>query len=596
MGLFKKYAFLLTLLCGFAVHLFASADFISEGKVYFTIQKAGSLVTEDNYLKWPVFKDFDWDNLAAGSQLVLAVDSKSVLAAEPAIWIDAYLLEYTIYQGDSVFFSLTGNDRHSQIVPVVRKLSGLVSKPVYIVIPNTAKNIFNRIYSIKIGNYEDLKAEAEAYPTKFFAHQLFLIAIVSIIIFSAILTLLIFFIRWHDKNYALLYYAIAVTMAALSNIDLKVLHFIVHFPFWALNLIILVGRFGEGILFFLFIKSVFELKQRLINIVLFIILLYSGISVIAYYICPNPVYFSYLSHGYGLLILGILFLYIYYIRQSNVFLKMPLKSLLLFFVSVFLATILFSLLSLFFMYGSHHEVPVYIGVLALSLAMLVLIIGNYLRKLKENNDYVTEAVNQKNELLKLQKANADAQFETLKSQLNPHFLFNSLSTLSSLVASANEPGKAKMFIEEFSHIFRYILDIRSKDVVSLAEELAFVKSYLYLQEVRFGFGLKVKYDIDKTYINCVVPPLAVQIPAENALKHNVVSKERPLLLEIFTENNFLVIKNNLQKKQVTEVESTRMGIANLKERYSLLSGLALEIIETNEHFIVKIPLLEDEYH
>ena len=596
MDLFKKYAFLFHILLAFTGQLFATAHFMNDRKVYYSIQEAGSKVSADDYSKWPVFKDFDWDNLPAGSQLVLAVDLKSILTTEPAIWIDAYLQEYTIYQGDSVIFSLTRNDRHSQIAPMVRRLSGVISKSVYIVIPNNSRNIFNRIYSVKIGNYTDLLTEAKIYPTSFFAHELFLIGIASIIIFSGILALLIFFIRWRDKNYALLYYAIAVLIASLSNIDIKLLQYVAHLPFWALNVIILFGRFGEGILFLLFIKSVFELKQRLINIALFFILLYSVISVVAFYVCPNPAYFSLLSHGYGLIILFILLISLYYIRKSKAFLKMPLKSLLLFFVAVFFITIVISLLSLFLMYGSHQEVPVYIGVLSLSLAMLALIIGNYLRKLKENNDYVTEVINQKNELLKLQKVNADAQFETLKSQLNPHFLFNSLSTLSSLVSSANGPDKAKAFIGEFSRIFRYVLDIRSKDVVPLVEELDFVKSYLYLQEVRFGVGLNVMYIIDEILLNRVVPPLAVQILAENAIKHNVVSKERPLLLEIYSENNFLVIKNNLQKKHVTEVESTRMGIANLKERYSLLSGLELEIIETNEHFIVKIPLLEDEYH
>jgi sensor histidine kinase YesM len=583
-------------MCQVSGQLFANVDFISEGKVYFSVQKAGSQVVVDDYTKWPVFKDFDWDDLDLGCQLVLVIDSKFISPSESAILIDAYLQNYTVYQGDSVIFALSLHEKHNQLVPVVKRLSVESSEPVFIVIPNTSRNIFNKVYSIKIGNYVDLLAEAKDYPTRFFVHQLFMIGILSIIIFSGILALLIFFIRWRDRDNSLLYYALGVIVASLSNIDLKILHQIIQLPFWALNVFILVGRFGEGLLFLLFIKYVFELKQRLINYSLSFAFLYSVISIIIFYVSPNPAHFSYLSHGFGLLIFAIIFIYIFYIRKSKAYLNMPLKGLLLFFMSVFLITILFSLLSLFIMYGSHQEVPVYIGVLALSLAMLSLIIGNYLRKLKENNDYVTEVINQKNELLKLQKANADAQFETLKSQLNPHFLFNTLSTLSSLVSSADGADKAKNFIGEFSRIFRYVLDIRSKDVVPLAEELTFVKSYLYLQEVRFGIGLKAKINIDETFLNHVVPPLAVQILAENAIKHNVVSKESPLLLEIYTEGCFLIIKNNLQKKHVTEVESTRMGIANLKERYSLLSSLELEIIETNEHFIVKLPLLEDECH
>ena len=192
---------------------------------------------------------------------------------------------------------------------------------------------------------------------------------------------------------------------------------------------------------------------------------------------------------------------------------------------------------------------------------------------------------------RLEKESMTAKFEALKNQVNPHFLFNSLNTLSSLVYSDTE--KAEKFIDEFASIYRYILDNRDRIAVSLSEEIKFIKSYIYLQKIRFGDCLVFNMKIDTAKLNHVLPTLSLQLLVENAIKHNVVTSEKPLEIEIADEGFFIVVKNNLQLRD-EKVESVGVGIENLKQRYQLISGQVPSFEIVNEHYIAKLPLIQPE--
>ncbi len=192
---------------------------------------------------------------------------------------------------------------------------------------------------------------------------------------------------------------------------------------------------------------------------------------------------------------------------------------------------------------------------------------------------------------RLEKESIASKFEALKNQVNPHFLFNSLNTLSSLVHT--DPAKAEIFIDEFSSIYRYVLENQERLVVSLKEELDFIKSFVFLLKIRFGEGLDftIKIDGDKLHFN--LPTLSLQLLVENEIKHNIVTKDKPLKITIFTEKDDIIIKNNLQYRN-EKVERTGIGIENLKQRYQLLTNLRPVFIIENDYYIAKIPLIQPE--
>ncbi len=194
------------------------------------------------------------------------------------------------------------------------------------------------------------------------------------------------------------------------------------------------------------------------------------------------------------------------------------------------------------------------------------------------------------ELLKVQKENLQSQFEVLKSQINPHFMFNSLNVLSGLINS--DVAKAQLFIDEFSQIYRYVLETIEQTVVTLGKELDFMRSYLFLQQIRYGESLTYSVDIIAGQLQLLVPPLSLQVLLENAMKHNIVNEEKPLKIEIYSKGNFLIIKNPIQPK--ISGTSTGLGLKNLIKRYALISKLEPEFKVENNYYIAKIPLIKVE--
>lgn len=192
----------------------------------------------------------------------------------------------------------------------------------------------------------------------------------------------------------------------------------------------------------------------------------------------------------------------------------------------------------------------------------------------------------------LKKENLRSQLETLKNQVNPHFLFNSLNTLASVIPE--DPDLAVEFVQKLSKVYRYILEIKDKELIYLKEELECIKAYAFLLDIRFGSSVDVKIDIDMKSHNKYVVPLSLQMLLENAIKHNIVSQKRPLYIQVTTnEEGQIMVKNNLQLSKV-EVESTKTGLDNIKRRYQLLIGKEVQVRESAEEFCVVLPIIEAE--
>ena len=184
-----------------------------------------------------------------------------------------------------------------------------------------------------------------------------------------------------------------------------------------------------------------------------------------------------------------------------------------------------------------------------------------------------------------------SQYQSLKDQMNPHFLFNSLNTLTYLVYENQD--QAAQFIKKLSDVYRYVLDTRDQEVVPLSEELSFVQSYVFLQKIRFENALQVDIAIPNES-SFLVPPLALQMLLENATKHNELSEERPLRIAIYLEDDaYLVLKNNRQRKEIREA-SSGIGLANIQSRYAYLSEAEVVVMDEQPHFTVKLPLLRPE--
>jgi len=194
---------------------------------------------------------------------------------------------------------------------------------------------------------------------------------------------------------------------------------------------------------------------------------------------------------------------------------------------------------------------------------------------------------EKNEELK--RENLQAKYEALKNQVNPHFLFNSLNTLTGVVEQ--KPELATLFIKRLSDIYRYVLEQNDKEIVPIHKEMKFVENYIFLSKMRFGEALIFNSDLPADS-NIQIVPHGLQMLVENAIKHNIISDDMPLKIEIETEDGFIIVKNNLQRKKTTISGTEPLGLANLKNRYEYLSGASVEVIESDGKFIVKLPIIE----
>lgn len=187
---------------------------------------------------------------------------------------------------------------------------------------------------------------------------------------------------------------------------------------------------------------------------------------------------------------------------------------------------------------------------------------------------------------KLEKDNIEAKYETLKSQINPHFLFNSLNSLTTIVHSND---KAVDYIQNLSEFLRYILKSRDIELVLIRNEVKMLDKYFKLQKSRFGDNLIIDMQIPEKYYHYSIPPLVLQMLVENSIKHNIISKSSPLTIKLSVHNDTIIVENNFQKKNTEE--STGHGLNNIIERYKFFTSKEVEIKESAHHFKVIIPLL-----
>ncbi len=183
-----------------------------------------------------------------------------------------------------------------------------------------------------------------------------------------------------------------------------------------------------------------------------------------------------------------------------------------------------------------------------------------------------------------------AQLDTLRNQAQPHFLFNSLNTLRDIIDQDSKED-AKGFVDNLSNVYRFILESGNTNLTSIKKELKFAKAYVYIQSERFGDNLQMKWNIPENKLRSMIVPMSLQLLIENAIKHNIVSKAKPLIITIAIKGDFLVVHNKIQAKS-TKVSSTKIGLQNIKQRYALITNKLPEIINDGNQFTVSLPLLK----
>lgn len=186
------------------------------------------------------------------------------------------------------------------------------------------------------------------------------------------------------------------------------------------------------------------------------------------------------------------------------------------------------------------------------------------------------------------KASLEAQYQNLKTQVNPHFLFNSFNTLMTLIEES--PDKASNFLQELSDVYRYVLTAQKKDWVTLEKELEFIDSFVYLLKMRFEENLNIDIKIEPSELRTGIPPLTLQMLVENAIKHNEITATAPLSIRIYTKGEELIVENNKQIRK-TVINSTKIGLRNIQNRYQFLSSKRVIVQNEPKTFTVRLPLI-----
>jgi len=285
--------------------------------------------------------------------------------------------------------------------------------------------------------------------------------------------------------------------------------------------------------------------------------------------------------------LFLMFKFNFNILNRNISVKKRTVTLIL---GTILGTLIFTLLLLISRFARHHVLghvsllssPVLLATFIFNslFALFVIFISQIIYLSQKQQQFVSQYE-------ALETENIRIRYEALKNQVNPHFFFNALSILDSLVAIDQQ--KAQKFIQKFSLIFRYIL--HNKDVVTLNDELDFIYNYSDLMKIRYADGLKIDFSIDDKYGSYLVVSLGLQTLVENAIKHNIISKQKPLLITIQTTNDgMLVISNNYQPKDMSQ-PCSGIGLKNLYEMYLLKWGKGILIENTETDFSVSLPLI-----
>lgn len=239
--------------------------------------------------------------------------------------------------------------------------------------------------------------------------------------------------------------------------------------------------------------------------------------------------------------------------------------------------------------GHHQQFPTFLP-LSKRILFLTTSLFSTLFAIEETFSYFQRKATQKSAIQELLKEQAIMKANVLKKQLDPHFMFNTLNVLSGLIHE--DIDKSDKFIKEFSEVYRYVIERSEEKVSTLEQEKNFIESYLFLLKIRFEDKLIADIRIPEEQLGCFIPSLTLEVLVENAVKHNLVSSRNPLVIEIYTDGNKLIVRNNVQPREDV-THSQKVGLSNLKQRLELLNFPVASFEKNADYFIAKIPVIKD---
>jgi sensor histidine kinase YesM len=395
----------------------------------------------------------------------------------------------------------------------------------------------------------------------------------SMLIIVSVISLVIFIMRFSKHEYFFLLFAVITFLAGITHWLLTPYSLFItktiNLPFQIIGL----NYYLIFILLLFLGRLLFRPKHKFVYNIMIIILLILPVLLITKSV--NFFRMRYLGHY----IVGFILIMISFSLWNNKEFSKKVKIIISigFFCFLLLITLdIMHILDFVHMFFT----PFGIGIAILAIIFGIVLIEHY-------NHLIIELEESKIKLLQMEQKNLISKYNALKNQIDPHFLFNSLGTLLSLIE--HDSRKAINFVEELSRVYRYILQIKEKQFIQLSEEIDFTRSFVYLLKQRFRNGLEIDIQLKTISSNDYILPLSLQTLVENAVKHNIVSPEKPLKITIKEKKGELVVGNNLQIKRQT-IRSYKMGLENLQERYNLMMQKPIKITKEHNKFEVELPL------
>lgn len=541
-------------------------------------------------INWFPPSSFTFDSLVLGKNLWYKAIVPKTKYAQPALYFYSFLYEFDMYIDTMLILHDIISSKRNQsfrqyIIPLKPEYAG---KPIYIRIPIQDLFFIGEIKDLKFGNINALTTLKEKTESTLAAGLVLDSILCGLLLFISIFSMLIFISKRELKLYPFFVFsilalcsAIGYTAKPVSTIGLFGLNY------GNMQRLSVFSIFVLAPVFIYFIKVMFgDGWKRIFLWLLIASSVYSVVFVATIFIDNRyTAWFpdTQITFMAEILLLAVAFIGSGYVKKQS--------------IAVILGVGLFLGLSFYDLMGpSTESSPDFsfsgVGVLFLALSLSQLIM-KYYQNTQEAYVRAQNLVKQKEIQMELLKEeNLRSQYEALKNQINPHFLFNSFSTLISLIEEA--PDQAAGFVQKLSNVYRYVLTTQDKQLVKLSDEIEFTKAYTYLLGKRFSDGLHIEISISDEALKCSIIPLAMQMLIENAVKHNIVSHKMPLRVLISTndENTYLTVSNNLQKKNLVE-HSTRIGIKNIKLRYAYYTNAAVIIEEDGEKFSISLPLIRN---
>jgi hypothetical protein len=548
---------------------------------------------------WKPVSEFDWRDLAGRHEIWLRANIPPNPWKKPTLLITAFMNNLTVYLEDTRIYSYGIEDdppdrdfkyHMCHVVPLSDYKPGMT---VFLRTSYPSRAGLGELFSLWVGETHAILETLIAERDGLFSSSILDICFGVLLLLTGAGSLFVFLIRRYERDYPFLAFSLFSLCVGLTYLaDANAVFFLnlspgTHFYLKTCSfLMVPAGLFS-------FFGTLFHLKLLPSRIVTLMWALHAGLALAAP-VSPGIV----INHE--AVILGIIIVNcavcIGIILTSGHKAPQSIRILFIVFFALFIVLILIHLLEWMGIFPATSDMFGW-GMLLFVFGLGYVLVQHYTRTYQAMQTVSLELAENKSRMLKLQKETLSSQFEALKSQIDPHFLFNNFSTLASII---EESGiTAVSFVQELSKVYRYVLQTRSSTLVPLKEELDFIQSYRFLMSKRFGDNLSITLTVPETAQALQVMPFSLQLMVENAIKHNIISAKKPLRIRIDVCNDYLVVTNNLQKKN-TPVQSTHIGLDNIRTRYGLMTNRDVRVIETAAEFRVEIPLIggrgaDDEY-